>query len=150
VRWKLVSITASLSLLLCIAVVVLWVLSYRGVGSIVWTWHDVRYELNSGRGRLIATRFHPWPKQPWFVEFEPGQVDVSPGIGWSGIRHHRGGFEYTSGQYLPPFSWQIPRTNYRRVGVPQWFIALLTAVAPTLFTVRFLRRRRAKPGLCSR
>ena len=145
---RLFNVTSALSLLLCISTIVLWVLSYRGIASLVWAKHGVRYEFNSGGGQLIATRFHPWPEQPWFVEFDPGPFGLPPGAPWSGIRHHVAKFEYASGQYLPPFAWQVPRTNYRRVGMPEWFAALLTAAMPIFWLVQFARRRTIKPGVC--
>ena len=52
----LFNIAAAVSLLLCIPTFVLWVLSYRGIGSLVWAKHGARYEFDADR--KLGAGFH--------------------------------------------------------------------------------------------
>jgi 4-amino-4-deoxy-L-arabinose transferase-like glycosyltransferase len=155
VRRRLLNLLTALSLLLCVAVCVLWVRSYRvadgfartqpseshsvesGSGEIVWThtvWGDIDRTFleppQFGVWRYVSSDAEPFPT----LSSRIGEEGTPPG--WLNV----GGFvfgRHTSGPDLP----------YSVLAVPYWAVFLPLAIPSALLLLRRIRRRVA-PGHC--
>ncbi len=160
-RRKLFSLAAALSLLLFVAVCVLCVRSYYAGDQ--WVWSDGaerprhvyrmghRYVLALTRGHVYLMHDTSWwyPPQfrhvrldpPFVPTFMPPFVPRRSVLGLEWAAHE--GVPVASSVLMPPF------LLYRIVGIPYWFLAASTALAPVLGGVRAWRlRRRLRQGLC--
>ena len=137
---RLLNLLTALSLLVCVAVVVLWVRSYR-VGSVFGYYTGLAGDgwyrsvsagscdgwitlvpLHSKFGEgLVRGRFHAW---------DDARSAPQPIPGWAGFGYRR---------------VQGLEMGWMEIRVPHWFVAALLAAWPT---ARFLRarRRKADPG----
>jgi hypothetical protein len=136
-RSRLLNLLALLSLLLCVAVTVLWVRSYR-VGSVFGYYAELagdgwyRSVSLGSCGRWITLvplhskfkqgltrgRFHAWDDARSVPQAIPG---------WAGF-----GYRHVQGYEM----------GWMEVRVPHWFVAALLAAWPVF---RFVRARRRKP-----
>ena len=114
-----------LSLLLCLATVVLWVRA-NNVSDTVGYY--------SGRACYQITAWRMGIQYAWFA------VERTRGWGYDRVRYNNqgNGFDYEQA---------FDRTGYV-VGLPYWFICLITALAPAACLAARLRRKRHPPGLC--
>jgi hypothetical protein len=145
---RLFPLASGLSLLLCIALCVLWAMGYSYMGSLNWVRADGHFTwLMSEHGGLYLARgwqqgprhaeqpefFTLWLnvwRQPW--EEEHG----IPARRWMGVR---------------AFTVHPPdhREPARVLVVSDWLVALAAAVLPAMWVGRLLRRRRrAGTGRC--
>ena len=128
----------------------------------LWTHRiGLRDELWMKDGSLVITRFSPVKLQPdgkvWYevesrdpVRFfarqrrfgeDPWQGET---IGFRVDQRYRLlGFEYATGEYIPPFSWQHPWMPFRGIKVPLVALFLIGSVYPT---VRFFLRYQKNAG----
>jgi hypothetical protein len=158
VRRKLFNLATAISLVLCVATVVLWVRSYWR-HDLVWCtlypsgynsfWSDnppdyifasLRGEMMVGpEGATIASwRAHPRLDWIWVARTFP-EGD------------HRGYLNRYQNPILARFGlgYSNPANGYWYVVFPHWFIATITALLPTCWLIRRLAaRRRTKAGRC--
>jgi hypothetical protein len=161
----LFTLCSALSLLLCVAVCVMWVRSffvgdyyYRSRWSFTppsaveprGSWDEFALILISGRGTFsIATRTQHWvgsspplpqrglPDTRWMKNYPPASAAVKRAndIVWRAL-----GSGYSSARSRGVrFAGQ-----HRRLWLPAWFLALGTMVAPSLWLWRYVQRRRAR------
>ncbi len=154
---KLLNLAAALSLLFCIASVVMWVRSY-------WR-HDMRVEEHGWQTNSIASVrgtirfFRLWTPRQYAPAERPPRwhsraASRSDAIdAWYQSRSsqwHAAGFEVIEGDYREgAFFAGEPPYPYRVIVIPHWSLALLTALAPArqLNALRISRRRRRR-ALC--
>ena len=150
-RRKLFTLCSAVSLLLCLAICVLWGDSYSFQRVAVWNGvTDFDFLSNHGRIRVV--------RRDWFIQVNgravrqvynrdgqfsgetrryDGEDAVGDGAGWPlGFGSGRG-----------PFGDGIERR--RQVTVPHWSLAVALAVAPAIAVYCRVRRGRRTPGLCS-
>jgi hypothetical protein len=159
-RWVL-NFLAVVSVLLVVALAVLWVRSYwvgdgfqRGRDGVIWAAWSARGTVGVSRsavglgflsGRLPLTYQH-WPAAPW----QPGTF---PGIRrqWYLL-----GFTYLASDEVTFWPGPNRSTTYyatREAGVPHLLLMLLAGVPPALWWRRWRRLRRhhrREQGLCTR
>ena len=155
-RRRLLNVLTALSLLLCVAVVALWVRSYRLADSVEWRdsrgWRSVR----SARGYVVV-----------------GLLVAD----WSGSREHFHAPRYQRDGASPPYNWLLEMNGSpgdtladwgrwgfewherRNAGrgtlnavavVPFWSLALATAAPPAAWALaRWRSRARYRRGLCA-
>jgi hypothetical protein len=168
---RLFEILASLSLLVCVAMVVLWVRSHFVADMLDWReywtrpagggeteFHQRQTVARSSLGSLRMTTQYgvsvgldqPAPmfnKGPelWVHHEAPGPVQTATGVtylwNWMGFR-----FGTREATY-------VPRTRLRLIGgaVPCWAIVAASALLPGVWAVAAVRRRRRRPkaGCCA-
>ena len=146
------SILSALSLLLFVAVVVLWVRTLLVVDCVGWWWtppdrsRQTESCILSGMGRVAYGRYESAGQGPYPDRRDDGwrTYDVNWPRGWAwgappwqacgfavGVKHSKDG----NGE----------RHITTAFAVPYWSLACLTLVLPTTWA---LRRKRAGPGLC--
>jgi hypothetical protein len=135
VRRRLFNLAAAVSLLLCLGAVGL------GVRSV---YRKDKLEYVSATGRLVL------------LISTSGRLDVMYNPSWpgeEGFTHIRG---LPSGVGATDYSRRFLGFGGRRepngrgfVNVPYWFIALVCAVLPMLTIRAAVRRRKARPGVCT-
>jgi hypothetical protein len=166
VKRRLLNLLTVLSLLLCVAVVALWVLSY--VSSRQWvagSHPGIKWEVSSARGWLTVDRNHIlfWPSfrngNLWSMRAEgrysPGHENAA------GIYLHRDeglvrprlpGEERPP--LLPALERKLPKQTWyyqSKVGVAYRLLFLVTLLPPAIWLWerrRWVRRRRIEAGLC--
>ena len=148
-RW-LFTILAALSLLMCVAVCVLWVRSYRRMDGVrYWSPQVVRFVF-SDHGRIYVVFASPveHDKRGW--ELETLDVQDRPSV-WerdAGDANYAAdllGFGYINADGLEGLADRL-----RAVTIPHWFVCLTSAASPARRAWKALRRRRhACAGLCA-
>ena len=149
-RRRLLNVLTALSLLLCVAVVALWVRSYwRGDSVSVRSDRPPRGTaesfVRSNYGVLYFARveyvinpgYHP-RRPPMWDSHEADRVYSNPATQGRKPRF-----------VLGPFSLggaDRPNRTHIAFTVPHWFPAALAAVAPTTWLARSARSRRRRPG----
>jgi hypothetical protein len=149
----LFTLCSAASLVLCVAVCVLWVRSYWAVTYVErgFDYGNVYFFDVRGRASLAVVdgRAGRAPNTTsWDFRGEIVPLDQSYMAGDVSVLRLFG-FEYRSFVAAPSpmntaFGWA---GGGYRVIVPNWFLAYITALLPIM---RFLRRRRRLPGLCPR
>ena len=155
----LFTLCSALSLLLFVAVCVLWVRTYRLSDQIIWQRLDGFQILRTARGRIVfdlyvsdrtgSPSFRGLKYQRDSVSYQQveglGPLNVDPGDIW--IDWERAGFAW--------YEWFTPdKRNGVAMGVaPLWSIAAATLVLPLAWTTLRLRscirrRRNERSGLC--
>ena len=155
------TIVATLSLLLLVATVILWVRSRTLIDYLQWTDHRHFPGVGSSDGRIIYT-YQFWPdgvggNEPGFgLGSRPGNPPYwGPGHYEFG-RNHFAGFEWSpaAGVQQPSTEFiviSIPTPTTRVIAVPHWFLCLLTSIPLIVCTRDWHRRRRSqRSGLCPR
>jgi hypothetical protein len=166
------SVLSALSLLLCVAVCVLWVRGCRGRGDYLGLQFDadesgrtVTYELHSFRGSVILSRAAhdpgpapagspPGPPGVRWVRF--GQPLGYPAESVVPLEQFAGGVRHVAGLGVqaidvagPVYPSGRERWRVRGVVVGHWFVALLAAALPSYAAARGARdARRSRLGLC--
>jgi hypothetical protein len=145
---RLLNLLTGLSLLLCVAVCMLWIRSHLRYDYVKYVGREWVYTVASDRGLLIFSRSSAWNDIN-----RPG----GPGNGW--YAESLGGARrpidfYNAKRYPKPwykFGLHPPRLEprYRDAAVPNWGLSLLTAILPAHRVLDVRRRaRRHRAGLC--
>ena len=171
----LLNLLSALSLLLCVAVVVLWLRSYRQVDSLAY--QSPRVELVDRQGIITFMAGHlliswdtweyavspgnnPPPRDTGFSydgsgNFGPGEAawHVELMGRWQMIgtyvRWRRWGFHFALSEYDDSNPGQAGVYRTAKIHIPLWFLTLLFAAAPSYWIVRWYRScRRNSRGLC--
>ena len=156
---RLLTLCSAMSLLLCVAVCVLWVRSY-------WTRDLILFGRAGGEGHLVQSllgRVH-WMTDFGFHSGGLGQFvhqadALSPQAIWNGgtsgypasVRWHFGLVWQTYDAYHADFRLGISGfiTHHRLVVIPYWALGIPFALAPLGWAVSWFRRRwRFGAGLC--
>ena len=163
---RLFTLCSAASLLLCVAVCVLWVRS-KWVRDQAWRGEpesDAVAVVGCANGTLYVATVCPWTSVgPWRLESEPIGGERGVGMGWPfphargfalpGVRAFRGrGQLYLHG----PRATDVRQTGLApatMVYVSMWLPAAVTAASPALVVTRRVRgsvrrRRRRSRGLC--
>ena len=161
---RLLNLLTALSLLLCVAVCVLWVRSYWRYDLAGWDARSVAPILGSYRGHVLwaaewggeesrsgslprsdSDSGDDGPDDRRRFNYDNGPVDSDSEVVWNNLRRKAAlsvaGFIYTfAADSTPPF---------RMVITPSWFVALLCAILPARRLWRSRTRRlRSRRGLC--
>ena len=152
---RLLALAAALSLLLCLAMAVLWARSKTTADS-VWSGHStasggVLWRLHSAGGR-VSYEYATFDNQgrPTPPSRRPEMVfDIQPIRGSSAAEnrsldqsyrrrsgHAAGGFGLVWQHQSPPWTTRVAAM------APYWFFVLLTLPGPCLWLASYLRRRR--------
>lgn len=166
---RLLNFCTALSLLLCVAVVALWVRSYFEGGRVGWSrsaggpWSEVyissEWDFVLGRGRIVVerTRRNEWWRR--IVRDNSGAWHpTDPGMGpWEWVARWEGPQDYVGAIPDVPGTFDRAGFGYYRVSLggyeswivaaPAWLPAVLFALLPGARLLRRLRRR-AAPGSC--
>jgi hypothetical protein len=156
---RLVNLLTILSLLMCVAALVLWPHSYRGNSRV--TWRSVHYDgrltewtfvsIDSAAGHVC---FSPWRHRVepvnWF-RLEPGTRKRMFDTVWGGGRPHWPGFsgpDFWGIQFRHFTEPYTPPQVYEgwAVTLPYWLITPVVAVLPGVAAWRWGRRRRRLAG----
>ena len=149
-RRRLFTLCTALSLLLCVAVCVLWVRSYWRNEYVIWSNGDpiqrVSIQVSSGAAKVTWARYVPNVEldEPWLqVYSSPKPYDLYRDVRDSTEWHRTWmGFVY-GGE-----DWQF-RKWLRCVVLPLWFPFVVFFVPPALWLMsRHSRYRRHRLGLC--
>jgi hypothetical protein len=134
----LFTLCSAISLLLCAAVVVLWV---RGcfVAADQFGW---RSRTGSGNNdRFVFVAIHSETGR--IVLFRRTMMSGEQGFMWNAFALPTGGAEY------PIFRLIRPEAGQETLALPNWFLCLLSVPLPGVYAVVFAsRRQRHQPGLC--
>lgn len=155
----------AMSLLLCMATLVLWVRSYYRYDTWYWTVEspiEVPARLISlARGRAMVTEFADqrgsWPGAPdWTPVGSHESANSATGdMSLFGLAESKPAQQWCGFAWIGDMTLAIHGTiRIRFLIVPLWFPAALFGMTPALWIIRAARRRRGgKPGstgLCSR
>ena len=150
-RRRLLKLLTVLSLLLCVAVVALWVRSYRWSDQLLWWSPDAALAVYYDHGRVYLAAAWPLSQSKRGWERVARDVTGQPGV-WE---RDAGAFNYSVS--LLGFGYgNVDRVDgiadrLRLVTVPHWFLCLAFAALPASRLVSALRcRRLARAGLCVR
>ena len=151
---RLLNALAALSLLLCAAVIVLWVRSYRVSESLKWERPSHFVVAHSGWGRLSLSRHEAigppvWLDKGLYVEGRRARGPLDR-LNWETAGYCRYGRDAWN---FAGFRWNhgtpFGRSRHRVVVFPHWPLAILSAAPPLAWLrARLRRRRRLKRGLC--
>jgi hypothetical protein len=170
-RRKLFNLLATISLLLCAAMTVLWVRSYRTVDTQRWSRLPTEYCLQSAFGAVEFTRsehVHPeeslselsypsWTK--WSSPDGSGYCRLGPRVPWHDPIFMVCGLRFDKGTYVVPlfnngYEWVTATYRHTFLAVPYWLLIVLTATVPMGWIPKMMRlhqqRRRQSSGLCVR
>ena len=128
----------------------------RGIAQPTYVAHQRSWSIGLMRGRIVVTRYatrEPMGEEDqafkrdfldrtiWGHDHNPPRAEQD---GWQAGFFGRLGFGY-----LERTSPTRLLADYRRVAVPLWTVALLTAIAPLVWLMRAVRlRRRRRRGRC--
>jgi hypothetical protein len=139
-RRRLFGVVSAISLLLCSAIVVLWVQSYSDGYYADWRQQDGGVDFNACTGRMSVSRYRVLRHEYSFVGFRHGRL--SPNIEWNkvipGSRLYFGSFAagWNNTGAIAAFNLILP----------YWLFVVLTAIAPGCWLAARLSRRRHKRG----
>jgi hypothetical protein len=147
VKRRLFNLAAAVSLVLCVATVVLWVKSYwqftRASAYLPITQTDAMTYLERGQGVLSVHRFERLKDRPFDAAFSSVAASGPSRTTWSlaidGSQHWAWGGFSIEWAHVPPMHQIV-------LVLPLWFLALLFALAPLLAARS--RWRRCSPGTC--
>jgi hypothetical protein len=142
-RRHLFTLCSALSLLLCVAVCVLWAQSYSYMGSVNWIRADGHFTwLMSEHGGLYLAR--GWQQGPRGAD-QPAVFTL-----WLNVWRQ----PWEEGYGIPARRWMVVRTftvhppdhrePIRVLVVSDWLVASAAAVLPAAWVGRLLRRRRRR------
>lgn len=149
---RLLLILATVSLILCVGMIALWIRSYLAYDLVAYeAYSGIGTELMSVNGKFIFYHFNSYKDESEEPPQEFGFSHVSPasrtGVGWAGEfdfwhygRHfwNRLGFRATS-RPVP-----IVSTRLTIVSAPDWALAGLFGTLPFIYFLRIRRRRRMR------
>jgi len=152
---------AALSLLLCVATVVLWVRSYRTRDAIGWGWHGgnchlaqsivgrvhVLSDLDGGcEGGFSYSAMRLVPNPMWNAGMSSYPVKVE----WHGPFIWQTYTRSSGFGFMPGGRSSFVINHHRLIVVPHWALSGLWAVGPAVWAVACVRRRRwAIEGRCA-
>ena len=148
IAWRVVAVV---SLLLCVALVVLWALSYARPGSaVLYAKAPTGCAAAWSHGQLEVTVVHD---SPGITPVADGAMSADliwtgrwPGAGQV-IRERGTGFSLAWAERQWALTDSVLPPQYWRVSCPLWFLVMLTALAPAArWLARMRQRRRARPG----
>ena len=164
---------AALSLLMCVATVVLWVRSYSvqdsfsGIhGEMIGddAYHRVSYEGHSVQG-VNVLQIHAADYRKPFGGEQMFKEDVDSGftkVSWRHVSPRQFSFNYNPDVRNRPLLYRLgfrfshsmidasPSPGYSEARIPDWFLAVITAILPAIFLWRVYRNRREiRAGLCA-
>jgi hypothetical protein len=166
VRHRLFSLASALSLLLCVAVCVMWVRSFKHCSDTTLNLRTFYVNLNDANGVVGGAVVHDFaPDRPaWQYRREPVRREDMPGSNWV---TESGSGKTSRVQSVAPNAWGFgvhdagPTPGGSRgawahggrrmwiIWVPYWLPALLTAALPAEAIYRIIRqRRRRSAGQC--
>ena len=131
---RLFNILSAMSLLLCVATMVLWVRSYWNPTDVWFVWctetDSNRVSMDSRHGQVALDYVRDHNGEPNWL----GYHDVNAHAKW--------GFDFYHGQ-------SNGREDYMAIWVPYWLLVLSTALSPLLWLNSHVKnRKRSKQGLC--
>jgi hypothetical protein len=150
-KWRLlVDVAAASCGILAAGMVLLFVLTWFHAVGCFWSVPGTRYDVMIQRGVVHVNQLHEYRFDTpfrWTVEklekwHSPPPVHKSSpwwhgdNSWWEGIgytvrdRHRMCGFEYATGRYWPPFSWQHPKMPFTVYQVPMWAIIVPFTLVP--------------------
>ena len=158
VRRRLLNFLTAVSLLLLVAVCVVWVRSYWVEDQVMWRRVDGARWVVSSPGAVVVgverANWSGWPAEGFGLRYERGTpapvvehvvrmlvLNVGPGDTFE--QWAREGFGW--------YRWRPASgaSMFLRVVVPTWFLAAASALLPAARLVRRVVRRRAR-GVCAR
>jgi hypothetical protein len=139
---RLLNLLTLLSLLVCVAVSVLWVRSYWVADMFV----TARNAVGSCLGKLALLRSYGTeednaPAARGLGRYDPDNLNLQIGLAFQGSR------EWAVGDACVLLDGDRAGGTVLVV-VPDWAVVLLTAAVPVARAVRLYRRRRWTPGRC--
>jgi hypothetical protein len=149
VKRRLFNLLAGVSLVLCVAMVVMWVRSYWRSDQVQTT--NLLYDLDTSPGRVWITK----SSRPYWsgIPYLSRRAEARFGSRFHGIiinsnmngtrTFAAGGFVYFT--YVQPYP--PPPCRFTEIGIPFWFISLVAA-APLTIWLRF-RLTRKQYGFCA-
>jgi hypothetical protein len=158
VRRRLFAFFCALSLLLCVAVCILWWRSYRLSERLTWRNTGGYRSVQTARGHLVVSfLLIDWSRQPAKTFHGPKYKwdDPDPPFNHLPIMNGYAGDALASYQWHG-FAWHERRNAKRRtleaiVAAPCWPLATVTALPPVWWTLAgLLRRRRRHAGVCAK
>ena len=146
---RLFNLAAAVSLVVCVAIVALWIRSYRIADDISWTSSHYSSSVGSMNGRMVlfavsggpdailSSGWHSHSVQKLGLEgLDPAELFENRAFGFS---------FHASREDLP--------TGVRRelrIVAPHWSLAALALILPMVYAIRWLRSRRRHPrGFCA-
>jgi hypothetical protein len=147
VKHRLLNLVSLVSLLLCVAMVALWVRSYRAVDTVTWSRGGL-LEAFTMPGRLYLRHSSGAWSNGGGVGHTARPVDAADrDYRWKAyVEWHALGVGY---RYLPPLVAGAPRSH--EITVPLWYLLAPALLAPALAAARIRRaRQRRVAGLCPR
>lgn len=144
---------AGLSLLLCMATCVLWVMSYRVEYEAFRLIGPRLYASDSAFGRIQFEVTSGWPPQPqpnpWgFFASKVGSVPFRTNK-WSFLGFGWDDSTFTLRVQYPPDPEVVSTARTRDLIVPLWSACLMTAWMPSWWGYRRLRKTRTVKGYCT-
>lgn len=141
---RVFTILSAVSLLMFVAVCVLWVRSYWVKDNLTWVRPDKGWIVASGRGLLVVNFL--WfrdvparPRPPWRFEWERQSASSWQRPAGGVVRRIGFGYDDTG----------PPAPGWRGGFVPHWLVAAAFAALPAAWFIRWRRQRRgARCGLC--
>jgi hypothetical protein len=174
--FRILRVTGTLlSLLLCLAAIVLWVRSYHVRDQLEVTRVPATgAAVDRGDDPFIPEGLLVGSLDKLYLSTFPGRVEIGH-VSWEDVFSAAGAhalwWSASQGEVIPDIDrvdsytrsrfgfgidWKMhtgllrPDQNVHAVRLPLWFATLLTAALPTLALRRHLRRRRHGPGYCRR
>ena len=175
-RRRLLNVLTASSLLLCVAVVAIWILSYGSNYGATIGWgrgtptpgltdgYAIRAMAWPGHAAISVMRMRGAHAEWWNATIDDGDTNRVFTAGPLRAAGHTAMYRQWGGPYSKPklFAWALGVYNrvgggtdeatVRYVAAPYWAVALLTAAAPALRVRQAHRRRRdrarARHGLC--
>jgi len=145
-RW-LFTLLAGVSLILCMATLVLWVRGYIVSDILNYQTHTWAFDLRSGIGELTATLDTMRRDDPFPLRWLHDDYSAQRRERWS---RPVGVLGFHIDQSVTPMPASPAMTSYQ-IGVPDWFQAALFSIAPAVWFIRrrLARKREGKGnGLC--
>lgn len=148
---RVFSIASGLSLLLCLATVVLWARSYWVADSWDWDIAGTRVSVGSVRGVV-------WWDRIRFTPASQARYSRGPGYHRQMVGGGRGNVA-GPGWSFAGFRWVDSHMNLRPgaitiviqgLRIPDWGLVLASLILPGAWLIRSRSRRRNPPGLCRR
>jgi hypothetical protein len=143
---RLFTILSALSLLLCVAMAVLWPLSYPVPLVLERMSPTGHVYAAAGRGGLYLGRY-AWPERPYAVNVRAGHWKQNLAEGHD-VTFHKYSWNYGFGERRGGVAFGGGDFGYTVLRVPLWFAAAVFAVLPAVHGARAgLAYRRQRKGL---
>jgi hypothetical protein len=153
VKRRLLNLLTALSLLLCVAICVLWVRGHWFRDSLMFTWASGRALIRDARGHVefMLTLGGDWSEEcgvallhkprPSLAQELVDEITEVTGPRYGSVRRWWG-VQYLDVRYRDPWrSWHV-------LVVPCWQLVIAFAALPVAWSIRRVRRRHPVSGLC--